>query len=62
MNILFLNTSDQLGGAAIAAKRLSKALKKEQVEVSMLVRDKTSKDFSTIPIHQSPKLAYNFIA
>ena len=54
MNILFLNTSDQLGGAAIAAKRLSKALKKEQVEVSMLVRDKTSKDFSTIPIHQSP--------
>ena len=62
MNILFLNTSDQLGGAAIAAKRLSKALKKEQVEVSMLVRDKTSKDFSTISIHQSPKLAYNFIA
>lgn len=62
MNILFLNTSDQLGGAAIAAKRLTDALNKEHLKVTMLVRDKSSNDFDVITIHQSPKLAYNFIA
>lgn len=62
MNILFLNTSDQLGGAAIAAKRLTDALNKEQLKVTMLVRDKSSNDFDVIAVHQSPKLAYNFLA
>lgn len=62
MNILFLNTSDQLGGAAIAAKRLTDALNKEHLKVTMLVRDKSSNDFDVIAVHQSPKLAYNFVA
>lgn len=61
MNILFLNTSDQLGGAAIAAKRLVEALNKEHMKVVMLVRDKTGNDFDVLPIRQTPKLTYNFI-
>ena len=61
MNILFINTSDQLGGAAIAAKRLMQALNKEHVKVNMLVRDKTSNDYNVIAIEQNLKLSYNFL-
>lgn len=60
MNILFLNTSDQQGGAAIAAKRIADALNKEHMKVVMLVRDKTGTDFDVVPIRQTPKLTYNF--
>ena len=38
--ILLLSTSDQTGGAAVAASRLMHALKRQGVEVKMLVRDK----------------------
>ena len=61
MNILFLNTSDKQGGAAIAAKRIADALNKEQMKVVMLVRDKTGNDFDVLPIRQTPKLTYNFV-
>lgn len=61
MNILFLNTSDQLGGAAIAAKRLSDALNKEHIKVGMLVRDKRGNDLDVLTVRQSPKLTYNFV-
>jgi len=40
MKILFLNTSDKSGGAAIAANRLMEALTKEGVEVSLLVKER----------------------
>ena len=62
MNILFLNTSDYLGGAAIAARRLSNALNKEHVKVVTIVRDKKGTDFDIIATHQSPILAYNFLS
>lgn len=39
MKVLHLNTSDQAGGAAIAACRLIKALRAEGVEASLLCRD-----------------------
>ncbi len=61
MNILFINTSDQLGGAAIAAKRLMQALNKEHLKVNMLVRDKTSNDYNVTAIDQTTKLTYNFL-
>ncbi len=40
MRVLIINTSERVGGAAIAANRLMKALKKNGVKVKMLVRDK----------------------
>lgn len=40
MNILLLNTSDRTGGAAVAANRLMRVLRKQGVNVRMLVRDK----------------------
>ena len=46
MKILLLNTSARTGGAAVAANRLRKALQKEGIDVSMLVRDKEIVDAS----------------
>lgn len=44
MKILFLNSSDTNGGAAIAAYRLFVGLRNEGVTVKMLVRDKATND------------------
>jgi glycosyltransferase involved in cell wall biosynthesis len=44
MKILFLNSSDTNGGAAIAAYRLFVGLRNEGVTVKMLVRDKVTND------------------
>jgi len=40
MRVLIINTSERVGGAAIAANRLMQALKKNGIKVKMLVRDK----------------------
>ena len=44
MNILLINTSDKLGGAAVACSRLRDALRKEGMEVNMLVAHKETVD------------------
>lgn len=44
MKVLLINTSERLGGAAIACNRLMHALQKNGVEVNMLVRDKMTND------------------
>lgn len=41
MKIIIINTSESSGGAAIACKRLTKALQKNGMEVKMLVRDRS---------------------
>lgn len=46
MKILLLNTSSRTGGAAVAANRLRKALQKNGMDVSMLVRDREIADAS----------------
>lgn len=40
MNVLIVNCSERVGGPAIAARRLAKALKKQGHDVTMLVGDK----------------------
>lgn len=44
MKILIINTSERIGGAAIAANRLAKALRRSGQDVTMLVRDKQTTD------------------
>ena len=51
MNILLLSTSDLTGGAAVAASRLLHALKKQGVEVRMLVRDKRGDNPDVVPLN-----------
>ncbi len=41
MKVLMINTSDHTGGAAIAAMRLLRALRKQGTEVKLLCRDRT---------------------
>ena len=40
MRVLLINTSERMGGAAIAASRLLEALKNHGIKAKMLVRDK----------------------
>lgn len=61
MRILFVNTSDDIGGAAIAARRLMQALAATgQVEVRMLVRHKRTDDprVEAIPHARRAKLKF----
>lgn len=44
MKVLILNTFETKGGAAVAGKRLAVALRKQDVQVSLLVRDKKTAD------------------
>ncbi|MDD2798217.1 MAG: glycosyltransferase family 4 protein [Bacteroidales bacterium] len=57
MKILLINTSEQTGGAAVACKRLMRALQKSDVEVKMLVRDKSTDDADVIAAN-SGKVAF----
>lgn len=53
MNILILNTSERIGGAAIAANRLMNALQKRLIDTTMLVRDKQTKKLSISSINNT---------
>ena len=46
MKVLIINTSERIGGAAVAANRLMKALQKEAVNAEMLVLDKQTNDLT----------------
>jgi len=51
MKILILNTSERIGGAAVAANRLMKALNKTGHEARMLVRDKQTDDERVVSLN-----------
>ena len=61
MKILIVNTSDLVGGAAIAAQRLMKALKAEGADVQMLVlnaKSVDSPDVASLPNKWAKRLAF----
>ncbi|GHV32271.1 hypothetical protein FACS1894177_08170 [Bacteroidia bacterium] len=53
MNILIINTSERTGGAAVAANRLMKALRKEGHDAKMLVLDKQTDDLNVLTLNTS---------
>lgn len=61
MRVLLLNTSEQTGGAAIAAHRLLTALNKNGVKATMLVRDATGRDRNVRQLTPSPGLRAKFV-
>jgi glycosyltransferase involved in cell wall biosynthesis len=62
MKILIVNTTERIGGAAVAANRLMHALNKAGHEAKMLVRDKQTDDKNVISINTSwSKKKINFI-
>ena len=61
MRVLIINTSERVGGAAIAANRLMEALKKNGVKAKMLVRDKQTDQMTVSAIPSSWLLPVKFV-
>lgn len=61
MRVLIINTSERIGGAAIAANRLMEALKKHGVKAKMLVRDKQTDHLTVVSVAASWLLPLKFV-
>ncbi len=53
MRVVIINTSERVGGAAIAASRLMDALKDNGIKAKMLVRDKQTDQLTVVQIKKS---------
>lgn len=61
MRVLLINTSERIGGAAVACSRLMEALKNHGVQVKMLVRDKQTNRLSVVATEQKRRMKWNFL-
>ena len=55
MRVLIINTSERIGGAAIAANRLMDALRNNGIQAKMLVRDKQTDNITVIGLKKSAR-------
>ena len=53
MRVLIINTSERIGGAAVAAGRLMESLKNNGIKAKMLVRDKQTDQISVVGLKGS---------
>ncbi len=61
MRVLIINTSERIGGAAIAANRLMDALRNNGIQAKMLVRDKQTDQITVIGLKKSWWKIWQFI-
>ena len=61
MRVLIINTSERMGGAAIAAGRLMDALRNNGIQAKMLVRDKQTDRVTVIGLKKSLWKIWQFI-
>lgn len=61
LRVLIVNTSEQTGGAAIAANRLMEALNAHGVKAKMLVRDKVTERITVVRLPHSPLEKWRFV-
>ena len=61
MRVLIINTSERMGGAAIAANRLMDALRNNGIQAKMLVRDKKTDQVTVIGLKKSLWKIWQFI-
>ena len=61
MRVLIINTSERTGGAAVAASRLTEALKNNGVRVKMLVRDKQTDHINVVALKRNWLMVWKFI-
>lgn len=61
MRVLIINTSERIGGAAVAANRLMEALKNNGIKAKMLVRDKQTDQISVVELPRGRKHIWNFV-
>ena len=60
MRVLLINTSERIGGAAIAASRLLESLKNNGVKAKMLVRDKQTDHISVVNLKRNWLTVWQF--
>ena len=61
MRVVLINTSERIGGAAIAANRLMEALKRHGVKAQMLVRDRQTQQLTVAAVRPSWLLPLKFL-
>ena len=61
MRVLIINTSERIGGAAIAAGRLMESLKNNGIKAKMLVRDKQTDQISVVGLKRSWLQVWKFM-
>lgn len=61
MRVLIVNTSERVGGAAVAANRLMEALNNHGVKAMMLVQKKETDCLTVAGLPQSPLLRWHFL-
>lgn len=61
MRVLIINTSERIGGAAIAASRLMEALKNNGIKAKMLVRDKQTNQVTVVALKKSWRRIWQFL-
>ncbi|NDV81631.1 glycosyltransferase family 4 protein [Bacteroides sp. 51] len=61
MRVLLINTSERIGGAAIAASRLMESLKNNGIKAKLLVRDKQTEQISVVQLERSWRNIVNFV-
>ena len=61
MKILIINTSEKAGGAAIAANRLAKALNRNGIDATMLVRDRQTTDNKVLALGSTMRTRFQFV-
>jgi glycosyltransferase involved in cell wall biosynthesis len=61
MRVLIVNTSERIGGAAVASYRLMEALKSNGVKAKMLVQNKQTQQITVATIPQTWRIKFNFL-
>lgn len=61
MRVLLINTSERIGGAAVAAGRLMEALKNHGIKAKMLVRDKQTDRITVVALRKDWRLIGKFV-
>ena len=61
MRVLIINTSERMGGAAIAANRLMDTLRNNGIQAKMLVRDKQTSKITVIGLNKSLWKIWQFV-
>ena len=61
MRVLIVNTSENTGGAAVAARRLMNALNANGVKAKLLVAEKTSDNVSVVALPSRLRHSWHFL-
>lgn len=61
MRVLLINTSERIGGAAIAASRLMETLKNHGIKAKLLVRDKQTEQITVVALKRNWTLIAKFV-